>query len=422
MDQYYSKQHGKTKSLFIQSTIALTLLLGSVNLYAFNRTINATKKLSEKEVLEQCEKQLEQKMKGSLIKKKLFHVSLLKEPCKGVLTTKVSNERTEEGKTFYPESQLKSPYASWGVNPKTAKSSINLDKAWKIFKKKNDITVAVIDTGIDPHHAYLKGNIYVKEGFKGPENYGVDFSFIGNKSTKTPSDDHGHGTHVSGIIKSVFPDVKLLALKYYNPHHSGQQNLDSTVRALEYAVNAGVDIINYSGGGPEPAVQELRILKEAERKGILIVAAAGNDRSNIDNKFNAYYPASYGLSNIITVTAYDQQLNTLNSSNWGKSSVDLSAPGNRIKSSIPLNRSSFMTGTSQATAFVTGVAAMLKSQYPELSAQDIKMIVRNSAVRITSLEGKSVSGGKLDAERALVMAKDYLSKPNNTRTLAADKK
>ena len=75
-----------------------------------------------------------------------------------------------------------------------------------------------------------------------------------------------HGAHVTGIIRSVFENVKILPLKYYNPQASGQDNLDSTIKALKFAVDAGVDIINYSGGGPEPATEELKVLKKAERK------------------------------------------------------------------------------------------------------------------------------------------------------------
>lgn len=343
---------------------------------------------------------------------------MMNNPCKDKLLAFENSKRRTKEKTFYPLKKLQSEYASWGIHPKYAASGINLTDAWKNFKKKKEIVVAVIDTGIDPNHVFLKDNIHVIEGFKGKKNFGLDFSFQGNKSTKTPTDQHGHGTHVSGIVKSVFPDVKILSLKYYNPKHSGQQNLDSTIRALEYAVNANVDIINYSGGGPEPAVKELKILKEAERKGILVVAAAGNDQSNIDNKFNAYYPASYGLSNIITVTAHNQSNKNLSSSNWGLSSVDLSAPGFRIKSSIPLNRASYMTGTSQATAFVTGVAGLIMSQYPKLKAQDLKMIMRNSAKKVKTLAKKCLTGGILDAKAAMKTAKIY-AEQSNTRTLAA---
>ena len=149
----------------------------------------------------------------------------------------------------YPVELLESRFASWGVDPARPLTSINVKESWTKFKKNRDVIVAVIDTGIQADHPYLAENIYVRQGKKGAENYGMDFS------TKTPNfkpiDIHGHGTHVAGIVKSVFPEVKILALKYYNPQASGQQNLESTVKALEYAVRMNVDITNYAGGEPE---------------------------------------------------------------------------------------------------------------------------------------------------------------------------
>ena len=189
-------------------------------------------------------------------------------------------------------------YTGWGVH------SINMPK--KVVGKK-EITVGVLDTGIDPTHEFLKGNVIRF----------LDYSGTGK------NDSHGHGTHVSGIIKSVFPDVKLVALKYYNPKFSGSQSLEATM-----------------------------------------VVAAGNESSNIDNKENAFYPASYGLSNIISVSAHDKSNNLIKSSNWGKKLVDLAAPGKRIKSALPYNRSGFLSGTSQATAFVCGLVALLKLAPP----------------------------------------------------------
>ena len=303
--------------------------------------------------------------------------------------------------------QLNGQFTSWGIANDSQTPTINLLGAWQKFKKKKEIIVAVIDTGVDATHPFLANNLYVPTGRVSAENYGVDFS-KGRLNQTQPDDKHGHGTHVAGIVKSVFPDVKILVLKYFNPHASGQDNLDSTIEALRFAVDQGVDIINYSGGGPEPAVEELTILKKAERKGILIVAAAGNEESNIDDKKKAYFPASYGLTNIITVTAHDQSRTVLSSSNYGKRSVDISAPGYRIKSSLPGGRAGYLTGTSQATAFVSGVAALLKSEFPELTFAQVKTIIRESALKEGSLSDKCFSGGRLDASKAIDVAANML--------------
>jgi len=317
----------------------------------------------------------------------------------------LAGDEVSTNQSSYSEASLQSPYASWGVeidNP----TSIKVWDAWKTFKKKKDVIVAVVDTGIDPNHPFLKGNIYVNEGTLSASNFGKDFS-KGRKSAATPDDSHGHGTHVAGIIKSIFPEVKILALKYYNPMASGQENLQSTIDALKYAVNAGVDIINYSGGGAEPSADELKILKEAEAKGILVIAAAGNDEQDLDKGQFHYYPASYRLANIVTVTTYDEKLEVLSSSNYGSSTVDLAAPGNRIRSSLPYNRAGYLTGTSQSTAFVSGVAALIKSQFPQFNYLSIKRIIIESAKKEQKLIGKISSGGRLDANLALQLAASY---------------
>ncbi|MCF8058743.1 MAG: S8 family serine peptidase [Bacteriovoracaceae bacterium] len=349
----------------------------------------------------------------SSIPQNLLNKVLKKKYQKPLTTAETDSSDTESA---FSLSLLDSQFASWGVEPSNTRSSINLIPAWKTFSKKKEIIVAVIDTGIDPSHPFLKDNIYVPQGTPSSQNYGIDFS-KSKISKQQPMDSHGHGTHVSGIIKSVYPGVKILSLKYYNPKASGQDNLNSTIEALRYAVEQNVDIINYSGGGPEPALEELKILKEAERKGILIVAAAGNEESNIDVKSNAYYPASYGLNNIITVTAHDKNLQMLSSSNWGKRSVDISAPGYRIRSALPNSRAGYLTGTSQATAFVSGSAALIMGQYPELRTEEIKEILKQSAKKEITLVSKCSSGGRLDAGKAQVFAAKYL-KAKKTRSLA----
>lgn len=332
-----------------------------------------------------------------------------------------AKENINKETSYYDLKELSSPFVSWGVTPNNS-ASINLPLAWQKFKKKKDIIVAVVDTGIDYNHPFLEKNIYVPSGKVSEKNYGIDFSKnVIDKNT--PIDKHGHGTHVSGIIRSIFPEVKILALKYFNPSASGDDNLASTVLALRYAVDHNVDIINYSGGGPGPAMEELRALKEAEKKGILVVVAAGNEESNIDDKSKAYFPASYGLSNVITVSAHDEDLKILPSSNYGKQGVDIFAPGYRIRSSLNNGRIGYLTGTSQATAFVTGVAALMKSLDPSLSTQQIKEIIKASAKKEVTLEGKCATGGRLNAGEAIMLtAKRRGNDSVNTRQVAQDLK
>lgn len=307
-------------------------------------------------------------------------------------------------------------FSSWGILPSFKDVSINVVDAWKSFKKKKEVVVAVVDTGIDYGHPFLKDNLYLPGNKKiNAKNYGMDFS-KGSKNKFGPRDTHGHGTHISGIIRSIFPDVKILSLKYYNPRVKNKDNLDATVKALEYAIDQNVDIINYSSGGAGASIEELRVLKKAEKKGILVVAAAGNEASNIDIKDNYYFPASYRLENMITVINHDKKGKLNVSSNWGVNSADLSAPGSKIKSAFPKATSGYLTGTSQATAFVSGVAALLMSQYPDLKVKEIKQAILSGARKIKTLAKKCRTGAMLDARGAQQIA-SKLSR-TSTRKLA----
>ncbi|MFM8316371.1 MAG: S8 family serine peptidase, partial [Deltaproteobacteria bacterium] len=160
-------------------------------------------------------------------------------------------------------------------------------------------------------------------------------------------------------ISGVCPQVSIMPLKYYDSGSNGMNNLQNTVKAFQYAIRMGAHIINYSGGGAEPAAAERAAVEEANRKGVLFVAAAGNDGH--DNSAQPYYPASYPLDNIIGVASVNQKNQLLSSSNFGKP-VHIAAPGLGILSTVPGGKFGTMSGTSQATAFVTGAAALLASQ------------------------------------------------------------
>lgn len=303
----------------------------------------------------------------------------------------------------------------WNFKKSPSYQSIDLEKALKIKTStpKKKITVAIIDTGIDPHHPLFANSL--------SSNYGFDFSE--QKVLKNPMDNHGHGTHVAGIIKTIAPEVNLMVLKYYNPKKSGFENLQSTIKSLEYAINQNVDIINYSGGGPEASKEEELLLKKAQEKGIIVIAAAGNEASNIDGSSPSqkYFPANYQLPNIIVVNSHDKNKKVVKSSNWGKNSVDIAAPGFRIKSSFPGKKVALMTGTSQATAFVSGVAALIKSHYPHLKASQIKEAILSGAIKSSYLANKNLSEGYLNAVSALKNAERIHLKVSRTKRSLARK-
>lgn len=298
--------------------------------------------------------------------------------------------------------------------------------AWKITQGSKKIIVAVIDTGMDVSHEDLSDNLWRNPGETGRDKEGNDkasngidddgngyiddvhgWNFVSNNNSLT--DNHGHGTHISGIvgavggnkkgISGVSPKVSLMTLKYFDPKQVGTNNLENTVKAIHYAIENGAKIINYSGGGTEFSAKEKQAIKRAKRKGVLFVAAAGNEKSNSDEK--KYYPADYDLDNIISVTAIDPNQNILPSSNYGKVTVDIAAPGKNIYSTLPKGKYGRMTGTSQATAFVTGVASLIMAYNEDYNAAKVAKYITNTGDVVAGLKGKTRYNRKLNSYRAL---------------------
>lgn len=316
-----------------------------------------------------------------------------------------------------------SMHSNWGINGTHSTSAWN-----QITKGSHKVIVAVIDTGIDTTHSDLKKNLWQNPGETGLDlkgkpkaSNGIDddnngyiddvhgWDFVYNQPIKT--DQHGHGTHVSGIIGAVggngigisgiSPQVSLMALNYYNTTSSdNSKNLANTVKAIHYAIDNGAHIINYSGGGPEANPKEFAAIKQAFNKGILFVSAAGNKKPQ--DEVDSYYPADYKLSNIISVTAINQSNNVLDTSNFNKTNVDIAAPGNNIYSTLPNGQYGFMTGTSQATPFVSGVAALIKAKYPDFSPQQIKkQLTTTGDLQLNKLRNKTKHRTVLNTYRAL---------------------
>lgn len=267
--------------------------------------------------------------------------------------------------------------------------SIGLDAAPAIpisFPCGSTIVVAVVDTGADWQHNLLKTQMWVNEGEIGKictENACIDKAADGIDNDgngyvddamgwdfvhdiNTPYDVHGHGTHVSSVINYISheglgsqpkcPDVLIMDLKYFSNDGLGYNNLQNTVRAFQYAIKMGADIINYSGGGSDPAYTERLAVKAAQKAGVLIIAAAGNEGQN--NDLHPYYPASYGYDNIISVANHDENMKLVASSNYGLT-VNVAAPGTTIRGALPEGQIGTMSGTSQACSVVSGVAAVL---------------------------------------------------------------
>lgn len=242
------------------------------------------------------------------------------------------------------------------------------------------VRIAVVDTGFDVNHPMVGALYSVK--LQVCDNGTSKFNFVttDNVPNGDVTDLHGHGTHIAGLIARYagLAPVCIMPMRYYDAKGNDMNNLTRTLLAFKKAIEMNADIINYSGGGIAPSADECATLKEALDKGIVVVAAAGNERSNIE--VHKYWPAMCD-SRIIAVTARDNFGNRLPTSNWSDTPVFKKGDktngttiklkiedGNDQLSILPNGQYGYMTGTSQATAIMTGKLAnhlfiLRKSEY-----------------------------------------------------------
>ncbi len=305
---------------------------------------------------------------------------------------------------------------------------IEIDQARQFLKIHKTIVVAVIDTGVDLVHPLLQDKIWTNPGESGVDIHGKNKASNGIDDDKNgfiddihgwnfvnhngnTLDTHGHGTHVSGIIAQLAPEVKILPLKYFDQSSNGEKHMINTIKAIEYARKMGAHIINYSAGGLSANASEKAAIERTWRQKILFVAAAGNESSNTD--VVGYYPAGYDLPNIISVTAINSKTKILPSSNYSTTKVDLAAPGEDIISSLPGGGYGALTGTSQATAFVSATAALLMSHRPEVTdPEDIIHYLVQTGDWNKNLKNKVRNASRLNALYALTMAGSVVKADN----------
>ena len=308
-----------------------------------------------------------------------------------------------------------------------AKTGIDIDysNAYDLYKNvmtKNEVIVAVIDSGIDINHYELKNSIWINKkeipsnGIDDDNNGYIDdingYNFYDNNSYVYLNDiDDIHGTHAAGIIAAEQDNggikgiayntqqtIKIMPLKILGENEKGK--VTSLLEAIKYAHDNGAKICNISLGcyTKEPELENL--IKGYSD--MLFVVAAGNGARfvgyNIDDK--QVYPASYNFLNLITVSTLLFDGTPYISGNFGLS-VDVYAPGCYILSTIPNNRFGYLTGSSIACPFVTGVCAMMWSINKNLNPQKIKKIITDTVDKNENLSGYCFSGGSINAYRAL---------------------
>ncbi len=299
-------------------------------------------------------------------------------------------------------------------------SLIDMPGAWAIEKGDPEVIIAVVDTGFDYTHEDLASQTWVNAG-EIPDNgidddnngyiddvNGWDFSeppkSDGNGKSQNgdndPIDESGHGTHVAGIVgAAVDNDLGISGIAWNCTlmpiRGAGVRGIrdDRSAAAIVYAVDNGARVINMSWGGRERSFVLRDAVDYAYARGVLMVAASGNGSEGA-----SIFPAGY--RKVISVAATEQHKQKFYQSNFG-ASIDIGAPGNVILSTHINNRYRPLSGTSMATAHVSGVAALIISKRPSLTHQEVRQILLSTTDPITESPGL-VGAGNLNAARALM--------------------
>lgn len=290
-----------------------------------------------------------------------------------------------------------------GQNGGTADADIDADEAWDTVTGSDTLRVAIADTGTDLSHPDLDENLGrdTQGNFLGIDLINNDF---------VAQDDHGHGTHVSGIVgargnngqgvSGVCQRIVLVPIKCLNQNNQG--SISTAVQAIDFAILNGCRVINASFGGPEDSQFLREAVDRARQAGVMVIAACGNDGR--DNDSRSIFPSSLTTSfpNVISVANSNKDDRLDASSNFGSISVDLAAPGTSVFSTVPNGRFGFATGTSMAAPHVTGTVALMLAREPGLSISAIRNRLFNNVDQILNLSGKLRTSGRLNARAAVL--------------------
>ena len=304
---------------------------------------------------------------------------------------------------------------------------IDAEGAWDSTTGSGDVTIAVIDTGVDLDHPDLAANIWVNQaedtgtaGYDDDGNGYIDdihgWNFSSTGVPDSPDDDNGHGSHCSGIIGAVANNgaggcganwnVKIMALKFLDSSGSGWDwdaiNAIDYIIATNAAGSSNVRVISNSWGGFGDSDALEAAIERARDAGIIFVAGAGNESFNIDSSRCMYAPAGYSVDNIVSVAATDSEDKNASFTNYGSSLVDLGAPGVDIYSCNKDGSYITASGTSMSCPHVAGVLGLI------LAASDSSISMTALIDRlllnvdpVSSMDTVTSTGGRLNAYRAV---------------------
>jgi thermitase len=305
-----------------------------------------------------------------------------------------------------------------GADGGKARADLDALTAWLTTQGSEDVVVAVLDTGVDFTHEDLRENMWFR-----PENVpayeddelGVfnDLNgYNGTDNISDPMDDNGHGTHCAGIIgaegdngigiSGINWKVKIMPLKFLGRGGSGSAS--DAIEAINYAIDrkkkgVNVRVISASWGSRTKSKALGDAIRAAGEAGILFVAAAGNDGS--DNDRRPHYPSNYDLPNVISVAALDRTDRLASFSNFGVKTVHIAAPGKDILSTWLNGGYREASGTSMATPYVSGIAALIVASEPRITMERLRERLLETADKLESVDGRVVTGGRVCAANAI---------------------
>ncbi len=307
----------------------------------------------------------------------------------------------------------------------TPGADIDAPAAWDATTGSRTVVVGVIDSGADTAHPDLAANLWRNPGESGAGqatngrdddgNGFVDdvngWDFV--EKDAQPLDAEGHGTHVAGTVGAqggnaigvtgVAQSSSLMVLRSVGATGSG--TVADVLTAYAYAARNGARVVNLSFGGDTGSRAERDAMTAAS--GVLFVAAAGNDGA--DNDTTGIFPCNYELVNVVCVGASDRNDALASFSNRGARTVDLAAPGVDIASTYPDGKYVYMDGTSMAAPHVTGVAALALARAPGLTVSQLRDVLLSSVDAVPGLRPVTVTGGRLNAARAVQAAASVAS-------------
>ncbi|MCB0646150.1 MAG: S8 family serine peptidase [Saprospiraceae bacterium] len=265
------------------------------------------------------------------------------------------------------------------------------------------VKISILDTGISPN---------IASSTTGHLNYNLldytGYDYI--NSDDEPEDDNGHGTHIAGIIHSITNGISITGTKVSfdirKTHNAQGQGMTSDiVKALLDASADHADIVNMSFGMPDAFIPSkffpLRLaINHLSSEGILVICAAGNEGKNIDVLSNTTLPAGFPDPGILSISAFDCSEELAVFSNFGSENTDISAPGFKIPGPDMAGGLRYASGTSQATAVATGVAALVLTHGAVFDFGLLKCALINGAIEIPALSGLSVSEGIINTANA----------------------